>query len=117
MATLLSKAISINISFSKINSECVMTERSPRVEPYHITIEIDNRQCKTLKLFAQLGIQRFELTDIRGYIPGLTKHLVKLSREQSKKYLKVHLGHKKMGNLKERHPYGLTVMAVMSVIQ
>jgi hypothetical protein len=94
-----------------------MTERSPRVEPYHITIEIDNRQCKTLKLFAQLGIQRFELTDIRGYIPGLTKHLVKLSREQFEKIPKGSFRTQKMGNLKERHPYGLTVMAVMSVIQ
>ncbi len=57
----------------------------PIVEPYHITFEIDNKRCKTLKMFAQLGIQHFELTDIRGYTPGLTKHLVKLSREQFKK--------------------------------
>jgi predicted DNA binding protein len=56
-----------------------------QVEPYHITIEIENKRCKIMKMLDRLGIQQFEMTDVRSYAPHSTGHLVRMSREQFNK--------------------------------
>lgn len=51
-------------------------------KPYHVTLEIVNRQCKGLKLLKDSGVQQYTLSDIRGLPGGVTRHLVKmLSKE------------------------------------
>jgi len=59
-----------------------------QIEPYHITFEIENKGCKMLKKLGQLGIQQFDITDIRSYERGLTRHLVRTSRKQLNKISK-----------------------------
>ncbi len=51
-------------------------------EPYHITIEIVNRNCKGLKMLRVLGVKKYALTDIRGLPGGLTRHLIKIPLDQ-----------------------------------
>lgn len=51
-------------------------------EPYHVTIEIENRGCKGLKTLRNSGIQQYTLSDVRSLPEGLTRHLIKVpSRE------------------------------------
>jgi len=53
-------------------------------EPYHVTIEIENRGCKGLRTLRNSGIQQYTLSDVRGLPGGLTRHLIKVpSREIS----------------------------------
>jgi len=52
------------------------------VEPYHVTIEVVNRQCKGLRMLGEFGIQKYALVDIRGLPGGMTKHLVKMPWKQ-----------------------------------
>jgi predicted DNA binding protein len=54
-------------------------------QPYHVVIEVENRQCRLLKKFAALGIQNLKVTDIRSSSSGAVKHLIELDREQVKK--------------------------------
>jgi len=56
-----------------------------RVEPYHITIEIENKRCKIMRMLERLGIQQFEMTDVRSYASHSTGHLVRMSKEQFNK--------------------------------
>ncbi len=51
-------------------------------EPYYVTIEIVNKQCKGLQMLKDLGIQHYSLSDIRGLPRGLTRHLVKIPSER-----------------------------------
>lgn len=46
-------------------------------EPYHITIEIVNKQCKGLRMLEDSGIQQVTLSDVRGTPGGLTRHLIR----------------------------------------
>ena len=54
-------------------------------KPYHVVIEVDNRQCKILKKVASLGIRHLKVTDIRSSSNGSVKHLIELDREKVKK--------------------------------
>ena len=54
-------------------------------KPYHVVIEVENRQCRILKKFASLGIRHLKVTDIRSSNSGSVKHLIELDREQVKK--------------------------------
>jgi predicted DNA binding protein len=54
-------------------------------KPYHVVIEVENRQCRMLKKFTALGIQHLKVTDIRSSISGSVKHLIELHSEQVKK--------------------------------
>ena len=54
-------------------------------KPYHVVIEVENRQCRMLKKFAALGIQHLKVTDIRSSSSGSVKHLIELDSEQVKK--------------------------------
>ncbi|MBS7657924.1 MAG: helix-turn-helix domain-containing protein [Candidatus Bathyarchaeia archaeon] len=47
-------------------------------EPYYVTIEVENKKCKILRLMQAVGIQQFKVTDIRGLSGGLIRHLVEL---------------------------------------
>jgi predicted DNA binding protein len=53
-------------------------------KPYHVVIEVENRQCRILKKFASLGIGHLKVTDIRSSSSGSVKHLIELDREQVK---------------------------------
>lgn len=53
--------------------------------PYHVVIEVENRQCRMLKKFAALGIHHLKVTDIRSSSSGSVKHLIELNSEQVKK--------------------------------
>ena len=54
-------------------------------KPYHVVIEVENRQCRILKKFASLGIKHLKVTDIRSSSSGSVKHLIEHDREQVKK--------------------------------
>lgn len=54
-------------------------------EPYHITIEVANKQCKILKMLRDSGIDQFKVVDVRGVAEGLTSHLVQMSTKQVNK--------------------------------
>jgi len=54
-------------------------------KPYHVVIEVENRQCRMLKKFASIGIKHLQVADIRSSSSGSVKHLVELSRDQVKK--------------------------------
>ena len=54
----------------------------PRGDPYQVTIEIVNEQCKGLRMLRDSRIQQCTLIDIRGLPEGVTRHLVKIPSEQ-----------------------------------
>jgi predicted DNA binding protein len=54
-------------------------------KPYHVVIEVENRQCRILKKVVSLGIKHLKVTDIRSSSSGSVKHLIELDREQLKK--------------------------------
>jgi predicted DNA binding protein len=54
-------------------------------KPYHVVIEVENKQCRILKKFASLGIQHLKVTDIRSSSSGSVKHLIELDPDQVKK--------------------------------
>lgn len=54
-------------------------------EPYDITIEIENNQCKILRMLRNLGIDHFKVIDIRGVAGGITSHLVQMPVHQINK--------------------------------
>ncbi|HLC00914.1 MAG TPA: helix-turn-helix domain-containing protein [Candidatus Bathyarchaeia archaeon] len=54
-------------------------------KPYHVVIEIENKQCRMLKQFASIGLQNLKVVDIRSSKTGEVKHLVELGSEQAKK--------------------------------
>jgi predicted DNA binding protein len=54
-------------------------------KPYHVVIEVENRQCRILKKFASLEIKHLKVADIRSSSSGAVKHLIELDREQVKK--------------------------------
>ncbi len=59
-----------------------MTEAWRR--PYHVVIEVENKQCRMLKKFSALGLKHLKVDDIRGSNKGSIKHLIEFSPEQAK---------------------------------
>ncbi len=53
--------------------------------PYHVVIEVENRQCRIMKKFASIGIKHLKVADIRSSSSGSVKHLIELDREQLRK--------------------------------
>ena len=47
----------------------------PLDEPYHVVMEIENRQCKGLRMLEDAGVQQYTLVDVRGVPHGPTRHL------------------------------------------
>jgi predicted DNA binding protein len=54
-------------------------------KPYHVVIEVENKQCKMLKKFATLGLKHLQVADIRSSSSGSVKHLIELDRDQVKR--------------------------------
>jgi predicted DNA binding protein len=54
-------------------------------KPYHVVIEVENRQCRILKKFASLGLNHLQVADIRSSSSGSVKHLIELDFNQVKK--------------------------------
>ena len=54
-------------------------------KPYHVVIEVENKQCRMLKKFASLGLEHLQVADIRSSSSGSVKHLIELDRDQLKK--------------------------------
>ena len=54
-------------------------------KPYHVVIEVENKQCKVLKKFVSLGLVNLKVDDIRSSKDGSVKHLVEIGYDQIKK--------------------------------
>jgi predicted DNA binding protein len=54
-------------------------------EPYHVVLEIENKQCKMVKRLSTLGFNHLKVVDVRSSHTGSVKHLMDLGEEQAKK--------------------------------
>lgn len=51
-------------------------------KPYHVVLEIENKQCRLLKKFASIGLLNLKVVDIRSSKTGEVKHLVEIGIDQ-----------------------------------
>ena len=54
-------------------------------KPYHVVLEVENRQCCIVKRLAPLGLKHIKVIDIRSSTPNSVKHLVELDPEEVKR--------------------------------
>jgi predicted DNA binding protein len=54
-------------------------------KPYHVVVEIENKECKMLKKFSAFGLSNLKVVDLRSSREGSVKHLVELSLDQIKR--------------------------------
>jgi predicted DNA binding protein len=54
-------------------------------EPYHVVLEVENKECKMVKKLATLGFKHLKVVDVRSSSRGSVKHLMDLGEEQAKK--------------------------------
>ena len=54
-------------------------------EPYYITFEVANKECKGLKVLTDAGVTEFTLVDVREVADGTTRHLLRLPGHQTHK--------------------------------
>ncbi|MBC7129707.1 helix-turn-helix domain-containing protein [Candidatus Bathyarchaeota archaeon] len=54
-------------------------------EPYHVTIEIENKHCRVLETLAAYGLKQVKVLDVRGSDKGSVHHLILLDSSQIKK--------------------------------
>lgn len=54
-------------------------------EPYHVVLEVENKQCKMVKKLSTLGFNHLKVIDVRSSNSGSVKHLMDLGEEQAKK--------------------------------
>jgi hypothetical protein len=54
-------------------------------EPYHVVLEVENRECSILKRLASLEIKKFKVRDIRSSNSITVKHLIELDMEEALK--------------------------------
>ena len=54
-------------------------------KPYHVVLEVENRQCRIVKKCASLGLKHLKVVDIRGSNKSSVKHLVELDPNEVKK--------------------------------
>jgi predicted DNA binding protein len=50
--------------------------------PYHVVLEVENRQCTIVKRLAPLGFTHLRVVDIRSSNPNSVKHLVELDPQE-----------------------------------
>ena len=88
-------------------------------KPYHVVLEVENRQCAIVKRFRPLGLRHIKVADIRSSSPKSVKHLVELDPEEVRQIknpppeLKVLADKKAKPNLQ----YGLKVkVAVFAIL-
>ncbi len=51
-------------------------------KPYHVVLEVENRQCTIAKRLAPLGLSHIRMLDIRSSNPKSVKHLVELDPDE-----------------------------------
>jgi len=51
-------------------------------KPYHVVLEVENRQCTILKRLTPLGLNHIKVIDIRSSSPKSVKHLVELDPDE-----------------------------------
>ncbi|MFA5573240.1 MAG: helix-turn-helix domain-containing protein, partial [Candidatus Bathyarchaeia archaeon] len=54
-------------------------------EPYHVVIEVENKECKMVEKLAGLGFKHLKVIDVRSSTTGSVRHLMDLGEEQAKK--------------------------------
>jgi predicted DNA binding protein len=54
-------------------------------EPYHVVIEIENKQCKMVKKLASLGFKHLKVVDVRSSSCGSVRHLMDVGEDQARK--------------------------------
>jgi len=54
-------------------------------EPYHVVIEIENKQCKMVKKLASLGFNHLKVVDVRSSSSGSVRHLMDVGEDQAHK--------------------------------
>lgn len=54
-------------------------------EPYHVVIEVENKQCKMVKKLASLGFKHLKVVDVRSSSRGSVKHLMELDKDQAER--------------------------------
>ncbi|MCX8150636.1 MAG: helix-turn-helix domain-containing protein [Candidatus Bathyarchaeota archaeon] len=54
-------------------------------QPYHVVLEVENRQCAIVKKCAAMGLTSLKVVDVRSSHPGSVKHLVELDPTGVKK--------------------------------
>lgn len=69
-----------NVRVRILSRVCSM--RNIRNVPYHIAIEVVNKRCEVLKTLENLGVQHFQIVDVRSSGGNLTRHLVRMSSKQ-----------------------------------
>jgi len=67
-------------------------------EPYHVVLEVENKQCKMVKKLTNLGLKHLKVVDVRSSTKGSVKHLMDLGEEQTKKVPKSLVTHKCVEN-------------------
>jgi predicted DNA binding protein len=54
-------------------------------EPYHVVIEVENKECHMVGKLAALGFKHLKVVDVRSAKSGSVRHLMDLGEEQTKK--------------------------------
>jgi len=54
-------------------------------EPYHVVVEVENKQCKMVKKLAALGFKHLKVVDVRSSRSGSVRHLMDVGEEQAKR--------------------------------
>ena len=53
-------------------------------EPYHVVIEVENKECRMVKKLASLGFSHLKVVDVRSSGTGSVRHLMDLGEDQAK---------------------------------
>jgi predicted DNA binding protein len=54
-------------------------------EPYHVVIEVENKECKMVGKLAALGFKHLKVVDVRSSSSGAVRHLMDVGQDQAKK--------------------------------
>jgi predicted DNA binding protein len=54
-------------------------------EPYHVVIEVENKECRMVRKLDALGFKHLKVVDVRSSRGGCVRHLMDLGEEQAKK--------------------------------
>jgi predicted DNA binding protein len=54
-------------------------------EPYHVVIEVENKQCKMVKKLASMGFEHLKVVDVRSSSSGSVRHLMDVGEDQARR--------------------------------
>ncbi len=54
-------------------------------EPYHVVIEVENKECRMANKLTSLGFKHLKVVDVRSSKSGSVRHLMDLGEEQARK--------------------------------